>query len=61
MAKKANTKPNRKKCKGLGYRDYESKRKASGKGTEIKFKLVQRMVRRFIKKKNSEYCELESC
>ena len=51
MAKKTNIKPNRKECKGHGYyRDYEAKRRESGKGARVKLKAVRRMVRKFVKK-----------
>ena len=38
----------------LYYKNYEAKRRESGKGARIKFKLVRREVKKFIKK-NPEY------
>ena len=60
MAKKTKIKPNRKECKGPGYyRDYEAKRRGSGKGARVKFKAVRREVRKFVRR-NPEYRDLES-
>ena len=59
MAKKTNLKPQRKKCKERPYyKNYEAKRRESGNGARIKFKLVKRDVKKFIKK-NAEYRGLE--
>lgn len=59
MAKRINIKPNRKECKGPGYyRDYEAKRRESGKDARVKLKEVRRMVRMFVK--NPAYRDLEA-
>ena len=50
MAKKANLKPKRKKCKEYPYyKNYEAKRRESGKGARIKHKKVRRVVKKFVK------------
>ena len=58
MAKKTNLKLNRKKCKEYPYyKNYEAKRRESGKGARLKHKMVRRIVKKFVKK-NPEYSYL---
>ena len=59
MAKKTNLKPQRKKCKAYSYyKSCEARRRTSGEGARIKYKMIRRIVKKFIKK-NPEYRGLE--
>ena len=58
MVKNTNLKPQRKKCKEPPYyKNYEARRRVSGKGAGIKHKTIGRKVKNI--KKNPEYCGLE--